>query len=149
MALFYYQDQNACQNTFLFKVVFSLGNSWFATTWQGGHVGGQYNTILFRRNCMKIEFSSQRRETVLFLTTNMAAVTSRANQQYNTSAAAVNKHKNTHNKTNTQSHNFWNQHSLGFSRPAPDFRRKNEYSKHNWQTNLFILEIQISSLNSL
>ena len=56
--------------------------SWFATTCQGGHVGGQYNTILFRRICMKIEFSSQRRETVLFLTTNMAAVTSRANQQY-------------------------------------------------------------------
>lgn len=55
--------------------------SWFATTWQGGHVGGQYNTILFRRICMKIEFSSQRRETVLFLTTTMAAVTSRANQQ--------------------------------------------------------------------
>ena len=32
---------------------------------------------------MKIEFSSQRRETLLFLTTNMVAVTSLANQQYN------------------------------------------------------------------
>ena len=31
---------------------------------------------------MKIEFSFQRREMVLFLTTNMAAVTYRANQQY-------------------------------------------------------------------
>ena len=31
---------------------------------------------------MKIEFSSQRREMLLFLTTNMSAVTSRANQQY-------------------------------------------------------------------
>ena len=31
---------------------------------------------------MKIEFSSQRREKLLFLTTNMAAVTSRANQQF-------------------------------------------------------------------
>ena len=31
---------------------------------------------------MKIEFSSQRREMLLFLTTNMAAVTSRANQEY-------------------------------------------------------------------
>ena len=31
---------------------------------------------------MKIEFSFQRREMLLFLTTNMAAVTSRANQQY-------------------------------------------------------------------
>ena len=30
---------------------------------------------------VKIEFSSQRREMLLFLTTNMAAVTSRANQQ--------------------------------------------------------------------
>ena len=30
---------------------------------------------------MKIEFSFQRREMLLFLTTNMAAVTSRANQQ--------------------------------------------------------------------
>ena len=30
---------------------------------------------------MKIEFSSQRREMLLFLTTNMAAVTSRANKQ--------------------------------------------------------------------
>ena len=30
---------------------------------------------------MKIEFSSQRREMLLFLTTNMAAVRSRANQQ--------------------------------------------------------------------
>ena len=29
-----------------------------------------------------MEFSSQRREMLLFLTTNMAAVTSRANQQY-------------------------------------------------------------------
>ena len=31
---------------------------------------------------MKLEFSSQRKEMLLFLTTNMAAVTSRANQQY-------------------------------------------------------------------
>ena len=30
---------------------------------------------------MKIEFSSQRREMFLFLTTNMAAMKSRANQQ--------------------------------------------------------------------
>ena len=31
---------------------------------------------------MKIEFSSQRREMLLFLTTNLAAMTSCANQQY-------------------------------------------------------------------
>ena len=55
--------------------------SWFATTWQGGHVGGQYNRIFSRRIYMKIGFSSQRKEMLLFLTTNMAAVTSCANQQ--------------------------------------------------------------------
>ena len=36
---------------------------------------------LSRRIYMKIEFGSQRREMLLFLTTYMAAVTSRANQQ--------------------------------------------------------------------
>ena len=51
--------------------------SWFATTQQGGHVGGRYNRIY-----MKIEFGSQRREMLLFLSSNMAAVTSRTNQQY-------------------------------------------------------------------
>ena len=35
--------------------------SWFATTWQGGHVGGQYNRI-FSRIFMKMEFSTTRRE---------------------------------------------------------------------------------------
>ena len=33
---------------------------------------------------MKIELISQKREMLLFLTSNMAAVTSRANQQYKT-----------------------------------------------------------------
>ena len=55
--------------------------SWFATTWQGGHVGSQNKRIFPRRIYMKIEFSSQRREMLLFLTTNLAPVTSRANQQ--------------------------------------------------------------------
>ena len=36
----------------------------------------------FGKICIKIEFISQRRETLLFLTPNMAAVTSLANQQY-------------------------------------------------------------------
>ena len=42
------------------------------------------NTIGFfsGRIYMKIVFSSQGREMLLFLTTNMAAVTSRANQQW-------------------------------------------------------------------
>ena len=46
--------------------------SWFATTWQGGHIGGQYNRIFSWRICMKMAFSSQRREMLLFLITNMA-----------------------------------------------------------------------------
>ena len=32
--------------------------SWFATTWQGGYVGGQFNRIFSGRIYMKIEFSS-------------------------------------------------------------------------------------------
>ena len=39
---------------------------------------------------MKIEFSSQRREMLLFLTTNMAAVTLRANQQLAPLIALIN-----------------------------------------------------------
>ena len=61
---------------------FIIKNSWFAITCQGGYVGGQYNRIFCRRTYMKIEFGSQRREMLLFFTTNMAAVTSRVNQQY-------------------------------------------------------------------
>ena len=45
-------------------------------------LGGQYNRVFSRRISMKTEFSSHRREMLLFLTANMAAVTSRANQQY-------------------------------------------------------------------
>ena len=50
--------------------------------WQGCHVGGPYNRFFSRRIYMKIEFSSLRREMLLFFITNMAAVTSRANQQF-------------------------------------------------------------------
>ena len=44
--------------------------SWLATTWSGGHVGGVFvvNTIFSRRIYMKIGFSSQGREMLLFLT---------------------------------------------------------------------------------
>ena len=44
------------------------------TKWQGGHGGFQYNRIFSGRSYMKIEFLSQRREMLLFLSTNMAAV---------------------------------------------------------------------------
>ena len=53
---------------------------WFATTWQGGHECSVNTKEFFsRRIYMKMEFSSPRRKMLLFLTTNMAAVTSRAN----------------------------------------------------------------------
>ena len=67
-----------------YVTLLSLENtySWFATTRQGGHIGGRHNRIFSRRIYMKIEFSSQRREILLFLTTNMATVMSRPNQQF-------------------------------------------------------------------
>ena len=62
------------------EVPTSLPYSWFATTWQSGHVGSQNNRIKYRLIYMKIELSSQEgRKMRLFLTSNMAAVTSRAN----------------------------------------------------------------------
>ena len=60
----------------------SLGAySWFATAWQGSHVGWHYNIIISSGIYMEIELRSERRETLLFLSFNMAAVTSCANQQ--------------------------------------------------------------------
>ena len=44
-------------------------------------VSGQYNRCFFRRIYMKIEFSSQRRETLFVLNHQHTTVTSRANQQ--------------------------------------------------------------------
>ena len=41
-----------------------------------------HTIIFFRRIYMKMEFISQRRGMLLFLTTNIATVTSRANRQY-------------------------------------------------------------------
>ena len=53
-----------------------MAYSWFATTWQS-----QHNRIFSRRTYVEIYFSSQSRKMLLFLTTNMAVVTSRGNQQ--------------------------------------------------------------------
>ena len=50
--------------------------------WQGGRAVGQNNKIFLHRICMKSEFSSQWRETVLFSSTSTATVTSAENQQY-------------------------------------------------------------------
>ena len=52
----------------ILRCVFILSYSWFATTIQGGHVGGHYNIIFSRRIYIKIEFCSQRRKMLLFLT---------------------------------------------------------------------------------
>ena len=71
-------------NSYILRSLISPHYSWFATTWQGGHVGGQNIRVFSRRIYMEIEFSSQRREMLFFLTTNMAtnmAVTSCASQQ--------------------------------------------------------------------
>ena len=57
-------------------------NSWFTTVLLGRHVGGQYNKIFSRRIYLKMEFSSQKREMLLFFITNIADVTSRSNRQY-------------------------------------------------------------------
>ena len=70
--------------SYILRSLISPHYSWFATTWQGGHVGGQNIRVFSRRIYMEIEFSSQRREMLFFLTTNMAtnmAVTSCASQQ--------------------------------------------------------------------
>ena len=54
----------------------ALGYFWFATTWQGGHVWGQYNIIFFSKNLHenRVKFPEE--------ITNMATVTSRGNQQF-------------------------------------------------------------------
>ena len=64
-------------------LTYRFSYSWLASTWHGGHVGGQYNkNYLFSKIYMKMEFSFQRIEIFGFLTTDMASMTSRANQQY-------------------------------------------------------------------
>ena len=64
-------------------LTYRFSYSWLASTWHGGHVGGQYNkNYLFSKIYMKMEFSFQRIEIFGFLTTDIASMTSRANQQY-------------------------------------------------------------------
>ena len=66
------------------RIVYRIYYSWFCNHvvrqpfWASIH----QKNFSWRRIYMKLEFSSQRKEMFLFLTTNMAAVTSRANQQY-------------------------------------------------------------------
>ena len=49
--------------------------SWSATTWQGSHAGGQYNRYISQRIYLKIELPRWEK-CVLFLTTNLCAITS-------------------------------------------------------------------------
>ena len=54
--------------------------SWSATTWQGGHVGGQYNRIVLEEFTWKWSLVSSGEKC--FCNYTMAAVTLRANQQF-------------------------------------------------------------------
>ena len=50
--------------------------------WHCRHVGGQKNKSKFARKvCIKLAFNSPRRKILLFLSTNMAAMTSHTNHQ--------------------------------------------------------------------
>ena len=65
------------------KLIFTRKVVHLASFWRWGFWNSEVShRICSRRIYMKMEFSSQRREMFLFLITNMAAVTSRANQQY-------------------------------------------------------------------
>ena len=65
------------------KLIFTRKVVHMASFWRWGFWNSEVShRICSRRIYMKMEFSSQRREMFLFLITNMAAVTSRANQQY-------------------------------------------------------------------
>ena len=54
--------------------------SQLAVLWQGGHVGGQNNKNNFWGICMTKKFPAE--ENASFLSTNMAAMMSDANQQW-------------------------------------------------------------------
>ena len=45
----------------------SAPNSWFSTTWQGGHVGCQYNRLISRNIYMKIRFKFPEERSAFFL----------------------------------------------------------------------------------
>ena len=62
---------------------------------KAAHVRSQNNQIFSRIIYVKIEFSSQRRKMVLFLTANMAAVKSRSNQQWADLATGRERHLTT------------------------------------------------------
>ena len=65
------------------KLIFTRKVVHLASFWRWGFWNSEVShRICSRRIYMKMEFSSQRREMFLFVITNMAAVTSRANQQY-------------------------------------------------------------------
>ena len=58
---------------------------------------------------MKMEFSSKRREMLWFFTTNMAAMTSRVNQQFITNCYKTNikYQKICHSKPELRRSNYW------------------------------------------
>ena len=59
-----------------------LSNSWFSVTWWDGHVGAQNNGKMSLKFCIITESNSQKTFFAIVLYTNMAAVTSRENREY-------------------------------------------------------------------
>ena len=56
-------------------------NSWFSLTWWDGHVGVQNNGKMSLKFCIIIESNCQKNVFAIVLYTNMAAATSRENQE--------------------------------------------------------------------
>ena len=80
-ALRLHQRRAFSQRGCLTAVYFIL-SSWFATTWQGGHVGGQYNKNCFSKNLHKnIFYFPGERNAFVLNHHHMAALTSPANKQ--------------------------------------------------------------------
>ena len=59
----------------------SIGDSFHIGGFHCRHVGGQNKRKFVHIVCIKMEVNSQRRKILLFLSTNMAAMTSHANHQ--------------------------------------------------------------------
>ena len=65
-----------------FKYIAVLFNSWFSLTWWDGHVGVKNNGKMSLKFCIIIESNCQKNVFAIVLYTNMAAVTSRENREY-------------------------------------------------------------------
>ena len=107
-------------------------NSWFSLTWWDGHVGVQNNGKMSLKFSIMIESNSQKNFCAIVLYTNMAAVTSRENQELRRLQIILN-----HNKSNQIKFKFWflvrgeNWSILG--RNPPEQSREPTKSTHVWR----------------